>query len=64
MLYGGCSAFVVLTAVSRICDDAHFLSDVVMGSLISYTIYKVTEILFFRKGTNFKVAQDALSDLE
>ena len=63
-LYGVCSAFVLLTAISRICDDAHFLSDVIWGFAISYTIYKVLDKLFFRKGNNFAVAEKALANLQ
>lgn len=63
-LYGACSAFVLLTAISRICDDAHFLSDVIWGFIISYTIYKVLDKLFFRKGNNFAVAEEALAKLQ
>ena len=59
-LYGTCSAFVLLTAISRICDDAHFLSDVIWGFIISYAIYKVLDKLFFRKGDNFAVAEKRL----
>lgn len=62
-LYGVCSAFVLLTMISRICDDAHFLSDVIFGFVISYTIYKVLDKLFFRKGNNFAVAEEALASL-
>lgn len=63
-LYGACSAFVLLTAVSRICDDAHFLSDVIWGFVISYTVYKVLDKLFFRKGNNFAVAEQALANMQ
>ena len=63
-LYGACSAFVLLTAISRICDDAHFLSDVIWGFIISYTIYKVLDKLFFKKGNNFAVAEEALAKLQ
>ena len=62
-LYGGCSAFVLLTAISRICDDAHFLSDTIWGFIISYTIYKILEKLFFRNGNNFAVAEQAIANL-
>lgn len=63
-LYGACSAFVLLTAISRICDDAHFLSDVIWGFAISYTIFKVLEKLFFKKGNNFSVAEQALASMQ
>lgn len=63
VLYASCSAFVLLTAISRICDDAHFASDVIVGFLISYTIYKVLEKLFFASGDNFAVANRALRDM-
>ncbi|MBD5086258.1 MAG: phosphatase PAP2 family protein [Clostridiales bacterium] len=64
VVYGGCTAFVLLTMISRICDDAHFLSDVIAGASISYIIYKVVEYLFFRNGNNFAVADKALAELE
>ncbi|MDE7078733.1 MAG: phosphatase PAP2 family protein [Clostridia bacterium] len=64
VLYGGCTAFVLLTMISRICDDAHFLSDVIAGASISYIIYKVIEYLYFRNGNNFAVADKALAELE
>ncbi|MDE6188750.1 MAG: phosphatase PAP2 family protein, partial [Clostridia bacterium] len=64
VLYGACTAFVLLTMISRICDDAHFLSDVIAGASISFIIYKVTEYLYFRKGNNFAVADKALAELE
>ena len=64
VLYGGCSAFVLLTMISRICDDAHFLSDVIEGASISYIIYKITEYIFFRNGKNFAFAEKALAELE
>ncbi len=63
-LYALCSAFVLLTAISRICDDAHFLSDVIWGFVISYTIYKVLDKLFFRKSNNFAVAEEALASMQ
>ena len=63
-LYGVCSAFVLLTAISRICDDAHFLSDVIWGFAISYTIYKVLDKLFFKNGNNFAVVEQALANLQ
>ncbi len=63
VLYASCSAFVLLTAISRICDDAHFLSDVICGFLISYTIYKILDKIFFAKDDNFAVARRALQDM-
>ena len=64
VIYGGCTAFVLLTMISRICDDAHFLSDVIAGASISYIIYKVIEYLYFRNGNNFAIADKALAELE
>ena len=49
---------------SRICDDAHYLSDVIAGASISYIIYKITEYIYFRKSDNFAVAKKALAELE
>lgn len=63
VIYGGCSAFVLLTAISRICDDAHFASDVIFGFLISYTIFRVLEKIFFASGNNFAAADRALDRL-
>lgn len=64
VLNASCFAFVVLSAISRICDDAHFLSDVIAGGVIAYVIYRLLKYLFFRKGTNFAVADDALAKME
>lgn len=64
VIYGGCTAFVLLTMISRICDDAHFLSDVIAGASISYIIYKVVEYIYFKDGNNFAIADKALADLE
>lgn len=64
VLYTGCFLFVVLTWISRICDDAHFLSDVIAGSMISYAIFMLLRYLFFRRGTNFAVADEALAKME
>ena len=64
VVYGGCAAFVLLSMISRICDDAHYLSDVIAGASISYLIYKITEYIYFRKSDNFAVAKKALAELE
>ena len=64
VVYGGCAAFVLLTMISRICDDAHFLSDVIAGASISFIIYKVVEYIYFRNGNNFAVADKTLAELE
>lgn len=41
--------FVVMTMFSRIVVNAHFLSDVLIGGLISYLCYFVIRLLFERK---------------
>ena len=64
VLNAGCFLFVVLTAISRICDDAHFLSDVVFSSMLSYGIYRLLKYLYFRKGTNFACADEAIAKME
>ena len=64
VLNAGCFLFVVLTAISRICDDAHFLSDVVFSSMLSYGIYRLLKYLYFRKGTNFACADEAIAKRE
>lgn len=45
-----CFAFVALTAVSRIVNCAHFLSDVLAGGYITYLIFVLVRFLFFRNG--------------
>lgn len=64
VLNAGCFLFVVLTAISRICDDAHFLSDVLFSSMLSYGIYRLLKYLYFRKGTNFACADEAIAKME
>lgn len=64
VLTASCFLFVVLSALSRICDDAHFLSDVVFSSMLSYGIYRLLKYLYFRKGTNFACADEALAKME
>lgn len=64
VIYTSCILFVLLATLSRICDDAHFMSDTIAGAGISYIIFKVLKFLFFRKGTNFAVADKALAELE
>lgn len=41
--------FVVLTMFSRIVVNAHFLSDVLIGGLVSYLCYYIIRLLFERK---------------
>lgn len=41
--------FVVLTMFSRIVVNAHFLSDVLIGGLVSYLCYFIIRLLFERK---------------
>lgn len=41
--------FVVLTMFSRIVVNAHFLSDVLIGGLVSYLCYFIIKLLFERK---------------
>lgn len=43
-------SFSVLTAVARIINCAHFLSDVVAGGSITYLIYVICEKLCFKNG--------------
>lgn len=64
VIYTGCFLFVVLSCLSRICDDAHFMSDVIAGAGISYIIFRVLKYLFFRKSTNFAIADEALAKME
>lgn len=40
--------FVLLTALSRIVADAHYLSDVVVGGAVSYGIYYFFKTIFFK----------------
>lgn len=42
-----CAIFVVLTMFARIVNCAHFLSDVVVATIITYSIYYLFKTLFF-----------------
>lgn len=46
---GAALLFVVLTMFSRIVVNAHFLSDVLIGGLVSYLCYFIIRLLFERK---------------
>lgn len=45
--------FVILTGLARIVYNAHFLTDVIVGGVISYLCYYGLKIVFFRKGNYF-----------
>lgn len=53
-LYGASTLFVVLLAISRVVNTAHFLSDTIAGGLITYGIFYLLKYLFFRNGYEFK----------
>lgn len=54
-----CFAFTAIVAVARIVDDAHFLSDVLVGGYVTYLIYVLCRYLFFGKGKiNFGIAEN------
>lgn len=63
-----CVAFTAVVAVARIVDDAHFLSDVLVGGYVTYWIYVLCRYLFFRRGRyNFRIAENKekeVADLE
>lgn len=50
--------FVVLTMFSRIVVNAHFLSDVVVGGMVSYLCYYVIKLLFERKKPIITLAEE------
>lgn len=53
----GCFAFVAVVGIARIVDDAHFLSDVLVGGYVTYLIYVLCRYMFFGKGKyNFRIA--------
>lgn len=56
-LYLAFGVFIFLTMVSRIIFNAHFLSDVVVGSIISYTIFCITKKLYFKNGFHIKMKE-------
>ena len=45
-----CAVFVMVVAVSRIVNCAHFLSDVLVGGYGTYLIFVLVRYLFFGKG--------------
>lgn len=47
---GLCAIFVFLTMWARIVNCAHFLSDVVVATILTYVIYYATKYVFFGKG--------------
>lgn len=54
-----CFIFTAVVALSRIVDDAHFLSDVLVGGYVTYLIYVLCRYLFFGKGKyNFRIAEN------
>lgn len=58
-----CVAFTLVVAIARIVDDAHFLSDVLVGGYVTYLIYVLCRYLFFGKGKyNFRIAEDNKKD--
>lgn len=61
----GCVLFTAVVAVSRIVDDAHFLSDVLVGGYVTYLIYVLCRYLFFGKGIYyFRIAENKLKEVE
>lgn len=53
--------FVVLTMFSRIVVNAHFLSDVLIGGLVSYLCYFVIRLLFERKKSIIPAVEESAS---
>jgi len=53
-LYGFSVAFVILVAISRVVNTAHFLSDTIMGGSITYAIFYGLKRLFFKNGYVFE----------
>lgn len=52
-----CFAFTAVVAIARIVDDAHFLSDVLVGGYVTYLIFVLCRYIFFGKGKyNFRIA--------
>lgn len=49
-IYGGGMLFVMLTAMSRIIYNAHFLSDVIIGGTVSYICYYLLKYNMFKRG--------------
>lgn len=53
--------FVVLTMFSRIVVNAHFLSDVLIGGLVSYLCYFIIKLLFERKKSIIPPVEESAS---
>lgn len=53
-LYGVSTAFVLIVAISRVVNTAHFLSDTIIGGSFTYGIFYGLKYLFFRNGYEFK----------
>ena len=53
-LYGFSVAFVILVAISRVVNTAHFLSDTIIGGAITYAIFYGLKKLFFKSGYVFE----------
>lgn len=64
-LNAACFLFTAVVAVSRIVDDAHFLSDVLVGGYVTYLIFVLCRFCFFGKGIyNFRIAENKIKDCE
>lgn len=64
-LNAACFLFTAVVAVSRIVDDAHFLSDVLVGGYVTYLIFVLFRFCFFGKGIyNFRIAENKIKDCE
>ena len=65
LVNGCCVAFTAVVAIARIVDDAHFLSDVLVGGYVTYLIYVLCRYLFFGKGKyNFRIAENIRTEGE
>ena len=62
-LYGASTLFVVLLAISRVVNTAHFLSDTIAGGLITYGIFYLLKYLFFRNGYEFKNKEEVVNEV-
>jgi len=49
-LYGVSTAFVLIVAIARVINTAHFLSDTIMGGALTYAIFYALKSIFFKKG--------------
>lgn len=58
---GAALLFVVLTMFSRIVVNAHFLSDVLIGGLVSYLCYFIIKLLFERKKSIIPPVEESAS---